>query len=117
MNALPSDDLHDLPPDQPARLLMIAQRRLSSCPAAANGTKSVVVAACGDYVVRLTAFVPGMITNGVSPLWVELYDMCTERTLDSAGCNDLSEATAAAEELLAEAKTLNARGRQSGKQP
>ena len=90
MNALPSDDLHDLPPDQPARLLMIARR---------------------------TVFVPGMITNSVSPLWVELYDTCTERALDSAGCNDLSEATAAAEELLAEARTLNARGRQSGKQP
>ena len=117
MNALPSDDLHDLPPDQPARLLMIAQRRLSSCPAAANGTKSVVVAACGDYVVRLTAFVPGMITNGVSPLWVELYDTCTERALDSAGCNDLSEATAAAEELLAEAKTPERPWPPSGTQP
>jgi hypothetical protein len=76
------DDLHDFPADHPARLLMIAQTRLSSCPAAANGTKSIVVAACGDYVVRLTAFVPGMIT-AVPPVWVELYDTCTERSLDA----------------------------------
>ena len=110
------DDLHDFPPDHPARLLMIAQRRLSSCPAAANGTKSIVVAACGDYVVRLTAFVPGMIT-AVPPLWVELYDTCTERGLDALGCTGLSEAISAAEEFLAEAKILNTRGRQSGTQP
>ena len=109
MNALTSDDLHELPLDHPARLLMIAHRRLSSRVAASNGTKSIVVAAYGDYVVRLIAFVPGTITHAVSPLWVEFHDACSDRTLDGAGCRDLSEAIAAAEEFLAEAKLLNTR--------
>ena len=109
MNALTPGHLHELPPDHPARLLMIAHRRLSSRPTASNGTKSIVVAAYGDYVVRLLAFVPGTITDAVSPLWVEFHDACSDRTLDGAGCRDLSEAIAAAEEFLAEAKLLNTR--------
>jgi hypothetical protein len=109
MNASNSDDLHELPADHPTRLLMIAHRRLSSRPAASNGMKSIVVAAYGDHVVRLIAFVPGMITHAVSPLWVELQDSCSDCTLDGAGCKDLSEAIAAAEEFLAEAKILNTR--------
>src|SRR5215208_3298055 len=98
------DDFHKLPLDHPTRLLMIAHTLLSSAPATSNGTKSVVVATCGNYVVRLTAFAPGMMTNDVPPLWVELFDTSTERALDAAGCNDLSEAIAAAEGFLAEAK-------------
>jgi hypothetical protein len=50
-----------------------------------------------------------MITHAVSPLWVELQDACSDCTLDDAGCKDLSEAIAAAEEFLAEAKILNTR--------
>src|SRR5215207_7389070 len=60
------DDVHKLPLDHPARLLMIAHKRLSSAHPVSNGTKSVVVAAYGDYVVRLMN-VPTMTTNGVSP--------------------------------------------------
>jgi hypothetical protein len=108
MDALTSDDLHDLPPDHPARLLMIAHRRLSSRPAASNGMKSTVVVAYGDYVVRLVAFGPP-ITNAVSALWVELHDAFNDRGLDGAGCNELSDAIAAAEEFLARARILNAR--------
>ena len=59
------------------------------------------------YVVRLIAFVPGTITHAVSPLWVEFHDACSDRTLDGAGCRDLAEAIAAAEEFLAQAKLLN----------
>jgi len=54
-----------------------------------------VVAAYGDHVVRLIAFVPGMITRALSPLWVELQDACVH--VDGAGCKELSEAIAAAE--------------------
>ena len=108
MNALPSDDLHDLPPDHPARLLMIAHRRLSSRPAALNGMKSIVVAAYGDHVVRLIACVPGMITHAVSPLWVELQDACSDCTLDGAGMQRPLKPSQPPE-FLAEAKILNTR--------
>jgi hypothetical protein len=109
MIALTSDDLRDLAPDHPARLLMIAHRRLSSRPVAANGFKSIVVAACGEYVVRLIVFGPGSIAYSVASLWVELHDTCNNRTLDGAGCNDLSEGLVVADEFLAEAKMLNTR--------
>jgi hypothetical protein len=107
MIALTSDELRHLAPDHPARLLMIAHGRLSSRPVAANAIKSIMVAAYGEYVVRLIVFGPGSIAYSVASLWVELHDTCNNRTLDGAGCNDLSEGLAAAEEFLAEAKMLN----------
>jgi hypothetical protein len=39
------------------------------------------------------------------------YDAFADCTLDGSGCNDISEAFTAAEELFAEAKRLNARSR------
>jgi len=106
------DDVHKLPLDHPARLLMIAHKRLSSAHPISNGTKSVVVAAYGDYVVRLMN-VPTMTTNVVSPLWVDLHDAFNDRSLDGAGCNDLLEAITAVEDFLAEAKIRNAEASQT----
>jgi hypothetical protein len=89
---------------------MVAHRRLSSRAVAPNGIKMAVVAAYGDYVVRLVTFVPGTITDAVSPLWVELHDTFNDRGVDGMGCNDLPEAIAAAEEFLTKAKILNVAG-------
>jgi hypothetical protein len=102
------DDFHKFPLDHPARLLMIAHRRLASAPVGSNGIKSVVLAAYGDYAVRLSAFVPGTMTKAGPSLWVDLRYTCDDRTLNGAGCTDLPEAIAAAEDFLAEAKILNA---------
>jgi hypothetical protein len=99
---------NDLPPDHPARLLTIAHERLSSHPATPSGMKSIVVAAYGAYAVHLIVFEPVMPIHSVAPLWVELHHACGDGTLDSAGCHDLSEAIAAAEQFSTEAKMLNA---------
>jgi hypothetical protein len=69
--------------------------------------RSIVVAAYGAYAVHLIVFEPGMPIHSVAPLWVELHHAYRDGTLDSAGCHDLSEAIAAAEEFMTEAKMLN----------
>ena len=110
MNTSNIDDLRDLPPDHPRRLLMIAHGRLAVRPAPLNGMKLITIAAYGDHAVRLIEL-PSDAGHAIRRLWVELYDAFADCTLDGSGCNDLSEALAAAEELLAEAKRLNARSR------
>ena len=110
MNASNIEDWRDLPPDHPRRLLMIAHARLAVRPAPLNGMKLITIAAYGDHAVRLIEL-PSGVGHAIKRLWVELYDAFADCTLDGSGCNDISEALAAAEELLAEAKRLNARSR------
>ena len=69
--------------------------------------KSITIAAYGDHAVRLIELPSS--GHAIRRLWVELYDAFADCTLDGLGCNDISEALTAAEELLAEAKRLNAR--------
>jgi hypothetical protein len=108
MNSPNFDDLGDLPPDHPRRLLMIAHERLSTRPAELNGMKLITIAAYGDHAVRLIEL-PAGVGHAIRRLWVELYNAFADCTLDGSGCTDISEALAAAEELLAEAKRLHAR--------
>ena len=108
MNCTNIKDLPDLPPDHPRRLLMIAHGRLAVRPAALNGMKLIPIAAYGDHAVRLIEL-PSGVGHAIRRLWVEIYDAFADCTVDGSGCNDISEALAAAEELLAEAKRLNAR--------
>ena len=108
MPSLEADDGRDLPPDHPRRLLMIAYARLGTIAAARNGMKCTVIAAFGDHAVRLIELSSGR-GKTLSRIWVELYDAASHCTLDGAGCADFSQAVAATEEFLAEAKSLNAR--------
>jgi hypothetical protein len=108
MNASNLEDLRDLPPDHPRRLLMLAHGRLVARPVPFHGMKLVTIAAYGDHAVRLIELSSG-VGHAIRRLWVELYDAFADRTLDGSGCNDISEALTAAEDLLAEAKRLNAR--------
>ena len=110
MNASNIEDWRDLPLDHPRRLLMIAHARLAVRPAPLNGMKLITIAAYGDHAVRLIEL-PSGVGHAIKRLWVELYDAFADCTLDGSGCNDISDALAAAEELLAEAKRLNARSR------
>jgi hypothetical protein len=95
MNASNIDDLRDLPPDHPRRLLMMAHERLAVRPAPLNGMKLITIAAFGDHAVRLIEL-PSSGGHAIRRLWVELYDAFTDCTLDGSGCNDISEALTAA---------------------
>ena len=108
MTLCKTDDLRDLPQDHPQRLVMVAHARLAARPASANGMKSATVAAYGEHMVRLI-MLSHSPASAFASIWLELYDTAADIALDGHGCNDLSEAMAAAEELLAEAKSLNAR--------
>jgi hypothetical protein len=101
------DPDHDLPPDHPRRLVIIAYARLSTLPPAANGMKCTTIAAFGDHIVRLIALTARTAGEAL-PLWVELYDAAAGHMLDCAGCNGVEAAVVAAAALLAEAKSLNA---------
>ena len=108
MSSVEADDGHDLPPDHPRRLLLIASARLDTIAPAPNGMKCTTIAAFGDHAVRLIELASGR-GETLSRTWVELYDAASRYTLDGAGCADLSEAVAATVAFLAEAKSLNAR--------
>jgi hypothetical protein len=102
------DPDHDLPPDHPRRLVIIAYARISTLSPAANGMKCTTVAAFGDHIVRLIALTARPAGEALPPLWVELYDAAAGHMLDGAGCDDVEAAVVAAAAFLAEAKSLNA---------
>jgi hypothetical protein len=106
MSSFEARESQDLAPDHPRRLLMVAYTRLCMLPLGPNGAKSTTIAAFGDHVVRLIELAS---SADISPIWVELYDAAADYALDGAGCDDVSNAVTAAETLLEEAKSLNAR--------
>ena len=107
MSSFEAGESQDFAPDHPRRLLMVAYARLCMLPSGSSGTKSTTIAAFGDHVVRVTELAS---CTDISRIWVELYDAAADYTLDGAGCDDISNAAAAVETLLEEAKSLNAIG-------
>jgi hypothetical protein len=99
---------HDLPLDHPRRLVISAYARLSTLRPALNGMMCTTVAAFGDHIVRLIVLTARPAEEALQPLWVELYDAGAGQMLDSAGCDHVEAAVAAAATFLAQAKSLNA---------
>jgi hypothetical protein len=112
MSSFDAGEGPDLAPDHPRRLLMVAYTRLCMLPSGSNGTRSTTIAAFGDHVVRLIELAS---CSDISRIWVELYDAAADYALDGAGCDDISNAVAAAETLLEQAKSLNAIGPGAGR--
>jgi hypothetical protein len=67
-----------------------------------------VLARFGGYEVRLTEWLDDP-SDGVPPLWIELYAHNDASSLDSCGHYELEEAFSAADLLVARACELHAR--------
>jgi len=72
-----------------------------------DGAKTVSLARCGPYDVRLLEFESERPDNPPQ-LWLELYSHETQRTIDSYRCCDLEADVQTTEELIAHAEQLNA---------
>jgi len=78
---------------------------LALIPESSDGSKTVTLKRYGDYEVRLIDFSQGRSTADCL-FWLELYCHATRLSLDSCRCDDLEDAEAAAEHLVARAKQL-----------
>jgi len=88
-----------------ARLIQ-AHVELQVTPKDTNDCRSARLAGYGAYEVRLIES-PGNSGAGAFEFWLELFDHTQKISLDSAGANDLEEAAALAEELIAQAQELS----------
>jgi hypothetical protein len=81
-------------------------------PRTVDGQKVVSLSRHGQFEVRLME--PSELPQGaMTPFWIELFDSCKSLSIDSYGGDDLEEAAGAAQELIAQAKTLNERAFQT----
>ena len=114
----PCDDADGptMDPDHPQRLLIVAYTRLFLLPERPDGSKLTTIASIGNYDIRLVELPIGPTPTHVHPLWVELQNTSTGRVLDSAGCRDLSEAGAATQGFIAEARRLANLGSSSARE-
>lgn len=88
-----------------ARLIR-AHVELQVTPKDANDCRSVLLARCGTYEVRLVE--PARNSGGSAfEFWLELFDRTQKISLDSAGTNDLEEAVTLANKLFARALELS----------
>lgn len=78
---------------------------LALMPQSGDGSKTVTLKRYGDYEVRLVDFSQRSSTADCL-FWLELYCHVTRLSLDSCRCDDLDDAEAAAEHLVARAKQL-----------
>jgi hypothetical protein len=70
-----------------------------------DGMRSVALATFGHLDLRLVELVPPRPAD--EPLfWLELYDNDTGAVIDSCGCDELQEATEAAQQLILQAQSL-----------
>ena len=94
------DPPRDLGPDRPQDLLIAAYTRLIQLPRRADGIASTRITTIAKWELRLIELpLPGRADE--CSLWVELFDLTTGRSVDSRGCQDLSEAGAATQYILA----------------
>ena len=78
-----------------------------------NGARSASLARHGNYEVRMVEFLPTGRPD-FRHLWIELHDVSGQTLIDSAGCDELDDATiAAAEKFISQAEDL-ADGRRPG---
>jgi hypothetical protein len=95
--------LKSLSGDEAERLLLHLYTGLPLLPAAADGSRSAVLAHFGAYEVRLTEFPPDRMP--FLPLWVELFGCGSGRKLlDGRGFSEIQEAVDAVRELIGDAK-------------
>jgi hypothetical protein len=100
MTSSKEDPPRDLGPDRPQELLIAAYTRLMQLPRRADGIASTRISTIANWELRLIELpLPGQ-ADGCS-LWVELFDLTAGRSVDSRGCQDLSEAGAATQYILA----------------
>ena len=78
---------------------------LALMPECSDGSKIVTFKRYGDYEVRLVDFSQGRSTADCL-FWLELYCHTTRSSLDSCRCDDLEDAEAAADHLVARARQL-----------
>jgi hypothetical protein len=87
--------------DHPQRLLILAYTRLALLPERPDGSKATWIAMLGDCELRLLE-IPIPAGTDVCPLWVEIVDRTTGRTINSIGCRHLHEAWSATDRLVRE---------------
>jgi hypothetical protein len=90
--------------DNQQRLLTQAYTRLALLPAQPDGSKVTWIATLGDCELRLLE-IPVPPGTDVCPLWIEVVDRTTRRTIDSIGCRHLHEAWSATKRLVRERAT------------
>jgi hypothetical protein len=64
--------------------------------------KFVPLAAVGHHEVRMVAPV-GQLSHAMPMFWLELFDTCTEQTVDSYRCHAIKDANAVFEHFVAQA--------------
>ena len=70
-----------------------------------NRSRSASLARYDNYEVRLVEFLP--VANDDFPfLWIELYDLSGQTSVDSFGCDDLLTTVLAAEHVISRAEKL-----------
>jgi hypothetical protein len=75
-------------------------------PRTVDGQKVVSLSRHGQFEVRLME--PSELPQSYkTPFWIELFDSGKSLSIDSYGGDDLEEAAGAAQELIAQAKTLD----------
>jgi hypothetical protein len=77
-----------------------------------DGPRHAAVARIGTFEVLLVEM-PSVNASEEMSLWVELYDRDLQFSVDSRKCSDLDEAVDATHFLIAQARLLNKRGRES----
>ncbi len=94
------DNLRDLGAEHPQHLLIAAYRRLVQLPRQADGMRFTPITTTATWELRLIdLLLPGRADQ--RSLWVELFDLTTDGSIDSRGCQDLDEAGAATHYFLA----------------
>lgn len=87
-------------------LLRRAYIGLMFAPEAQNGSRAIKLCRYGAFEVRLVEH-PHDDPYAAAPLWIELYRHDVRQSLISRHCDDLDDAEAAAENLIARAKELD----------
>ena len=77
-----------------------------------DGPRHAAIARIGTFEVRLIEM-PSVNASEEMSLWVELYDRDLQLGVDSRKCSDFDEAVDAAHFLIAQARLLRKRGRES----
>ena len=73
-------------------------------PKGTDGSRTVSLARCGAYEVRLVELAQDA---DASSLWLRLYDRATRAALDSRRCDDLDDGESVVEHLLSRAIELH----------
>ena len=79
---------------------------LMLAPEGKGGARTVSLARCGAFEVRLTEF-PSCRAVDASSFWIELYRHDTRASLDGCHFDDLLDAETVVEHFMSRAKTLS----------